>query len=107
MVFNFKKFGGRKGKKKVYDVDRDGRKLKVIVYLGENGEVMQVMEKPDFKATNKKAYLSGAHIISMSPEQNHVDSYKDGIKVGVEKTPDRTFQYGEDGAFWKTPESSD
>ena len=103
MVFNLKKFDKKKGKKEVYDVDRDGRKLKVIIGLGENGEITQVMEKPNFEGASGSETVSGAHIFLANPEWNHVDYYTVGSKIGVEKTPERTFSYGENEEFWSAP----
>jgi hypothetical protein len=87
----------KKGKYSKYPMEKNGIPFYLLIEHGEDGNIKQLFEKPNYKLMNinnrDSLLVSGAHIIPFNPERNHVDFYKNGEKVEVEKTPNQTFQY--------------
>ena len=77
----------KRGNWKVYDIERYGNPFKLLIQVDDKENIIQTMEKPNFKRIEKNILTSGAHTIPLSPERNHLDYYKDGEKVKIEETP--------------------
>ena len=83
-----------KKKWKKSDFKRYGNPFKLLIQVNDNEDIIQVMEKPNFKKIEGGILASGAHIIPAFPERNHLDYYKNGKGVKVEKTPNKNHIIG-------------
>jgi hypothetical protein len=72
-------------KKEIYDSELNGLPFKTIIRFKENGEILDVMDKPNKKLFKEDLHLSGTHLIADKPEENHYDHYE-GKKEWIEKT---------------------
>ncbi len=70
-----------------YQIDLWGNPFYILVEKDEEGNVKQMMEKPNFKEIKKGVTIvSGMHIIPNHPERNHIDCYENGKKIRMEES---------------------
>ena len=70
-----------KKKKEVFDMTKNGRDFKLIIFKGQDENIEIVMEKPNIKTWTQDDFniaTSGAHVFR-NPEFNHVDFFKEGV----------------------------
>ena len=65
-------------KYKKFMLKKQGLFYYVIIEEDQEGNVRQLMEKPNFKFISPEIHCSGAHIIVDNPKENHYDHYKNG-----------------------------
>lgn len=70
-------------KKEVFDMAKKGKEFKLIIKREPNGNILCLMEKPNFKRMNQAGLVSGAHVFA-NPLFNHVDFYQSGAFVSRE-----------------------
>ena len=75
-------FEKKEGKREIYKATLCDLPYHIIVKKDEQGNILQIMEKPDIKlilAIEPTANLSGAHVILGNPTQSHYDNWVCGI----------------------------
>lgn len=77
-------------KKKIYDSEINGIPFKTIIRFKEDGEIIDVMNKPNKKLFTEDLHISGTHLVVDKPEENHYDHYekdKEWIERGTKEKP--------------------
>ncbi len=77
---NVKFYRNGKRKKEVRDMTKNGHDFKLIVKYNSNGNIDNLMEKPNLKTLNSNILASGAHVFS-NPKFNHCDFFQSGALV--------------------------
>ena len=90
----------KKGKWTIYDLEKNGQPFKLLVECQEDGEIKQIIEKPNFKEIKGDLFLSGSHLVMGNPERNHLDYFQGEKKIKMEKTPNQTFNYWVSGSVF-------
>lgn len=78
--------GKKKGKYLKCPITKDGNSFYLFVEYGDDGNIKQIFEKPNFKEIEEAIHTSGCHIIVDFPQRDHYDHYKDGKKWEEKKT---------------------
>lgn len=72
-----------KKKKEIFNIVKNGLDFKLIVSRGKNGNILNVMEKPNVRTWTQSDFniaTSGAHVFA-NPEFNHCDFFQSGALV--------------------------
>ncbi|MCK4647318.1 hypothetical protein KAT24_00095 [Candidatus Pacearchaeota archaeon] len=70
--------------KKEYDSEINGIPFKTIIRTKQNGEIIDVMNKPNKKLFTEDLHISGTHLVADKPEENHYDHFE-GDKKWIER----------------------
>lgn len=88
----FKNFVKKKGRKRIYNMEKGGIPFKLIVFGQDEGKITRIMEKPNIKEIEEEIITSGLDVIIDYPEANHYDYFdKDGKKIHWAKTKDNPY----------------
>lgn len=94
-----KNFVEKHGKYLRFSLEKEGIPFYILVEYGKDGNIKQIMEKPNFKEMKEQIHISGLHVIIDFPERNHYDHYEKG-KEWKEKKTDSNETYWVSGSSW-------
>jgi len=77
---NVKFYRNGKKKKEVHNIIKNGNDFKLIVKYNSDGNIDNLMEKPNLKILNPDILASGAHVF-VNPEHNHCDFFQSGALI--------------------------
>jgi len=88
MSKNIKFYPNGQKKKEVREMIKNSHDFKLIIGYNPDGNINNVMEKPNLSKLNQNIMVSGAHVFAI-PEHNHCDFFQSGVTVCKEypKTP--------------------
>lgn len=69
-----------KKKKEVLDMTKNGKDFKLILNYNLDGNIHNVMEKPNYKTLDPSILASGAHVF-LDSRCNHCDFFQSGALV--------------------------
>lgn len=77
-----------------YDSLIRGTPCKTIIEINPHtGEILQYMDRPKLGEANPTTHVSGCHLITRNPNQNHYDHFCSGAKWKEYKRDDPKMQF--------------
>jgi len=86
-------------KKETKDIQIGGIPLKLIMRIGKDGKIVDLMEKPDLKHIPPEAFVSCIHQSPNPKFKNHYDHFVDGKKSEIIIPQGAPLPYGISGGM--------